>query len=87
MISVPEKRAMQVEITQAANDGFIVRVGCEQFVFSGSKHGINEMCTEIAEYLQDPKGYEKAFRSLRNKNERIVDENVGTCDVAPPTRL
>ena len=88
MISVPENRAMEIAITQAANGGFIVQVGCERFIFQGDTKSINEMCDEIAEYLKDPKGYEKAFRLQRNRNERIMaQENIGACDVAPPTRL
>jgi hypothetical protein len=79
MINVPMRRSMNIEITQAGNGGFIVRVGCEQFVFSGSKQGITEMCDEIAAYLQDPKVYEMEFHKQRRHQEER-----GVCEVAPP---
>lgn len=51
-----------IVIKASDNDGFIVKVGCAEFSYSD--HHV--MCRDLAEYLSNPKKYEKAFEPIES---------------------
>ena len=55
-----------IVIKPSANNGFIVEVGCVKLSYSDHY----QMCRELAEYLSNPKKYEKAYRPLPQSASR-----------------
>lgn len=85
MITPNKRQIHSIEITSAANNGVILRVGCENFVFKHTKEDIIEMCTELANYLIEPRLYELHWK----KEKRHFQEPNYACGggVAPPQPL
>ena len=67
MIELAKNKAMNVDIYQAANDGYIVRVGCETFIFKRTPEDIKKLMVELEAYLLNPKHYLKFFHREKSQ--------------------
>lgn len=92
MIKANSKSIPPIQIERASNEGFILRVGCELFIFTDSRKSICEMCEELALYLMNPRIYELRWRKEKrhiqcNHDHDRLAENVRETEpmeVAPP---
>ena len=61
----------EIRIRASANMGFIVKVGCGEFVSPGTR----ALLHDLEEYIEDPKGWEEDYNKLpgrgRDEAERI----------------
>lgn len=62
-----------VHITRAANDGYIIQVGCQNFICPKDK--VAEACNKLREYLENPDSAIKQFTpSIQSIREAEIGE-------------
>lgn len=87
--SVQRTRFQEIHIKPADNKGFIVRVGCKEFIFKDDPASISDMCDYIKEYLKHPFEVERELMKRQYDVMCAHDQLTGnvvaeTCTAAPP---
>lgn len=74
-----------IEITASVNGGIIVRVGCAQLTYGGSRQEIKRFLADARSFLEDPKKAEKEYNQMSLKSEIGPPQlNTGPIDLPDP---
>ena len=60
-----------IHIKRAANDGYIVEIGCKTFIMPKEK--VKEGCAELRQYLFDPLAYENEYAWPKTSTMKLPD--------------
>jgi hypothetical protein len=92
-MKVNQKFISRIRIKTASNSGFIMSIGCQEFIIPDNDEGIKNAMNDLAAYLMDPIKAEKEFNEALRTSEREFDNQrdegygIGVGTVAPPEEM